>query len=65
MVAKQELNVYTVMLIAAFLALLVGCIALAVEMGRYDSTTGARVSQLRPTGTGVSGTGFSDFQARA
>lgn len=53
MVSKQDLNVYTVMLIASFLALLIGCIALAVEVYRYDSATPwktgpARVTMVQP-----------------
>ncbi len=53
MVSKQDLNVYTVMLIASFLALLIGCIALAIEMNRYESTTpwkvsGAGITMVQP-----------------
>ncbi|GEM_PF-1917451 len=56
MVAKQDLNIYTVMLMAAFLALLIGCIALALEMSRYDSATpwrasGARAAMVSPIQT--------------
>ncbi|MBL8888419.1 MAG: hypothetical protein JNL67_00465 [Planctomycetaceae bacterium] len=36
---KQDVNVYTMMLLASFVALLIGCIALAVEMGRYPFPT--------------------------
>lgn len=36
---KQDVNVYTMMLLAAFVALLIGCIALAIEMGRYPFPT--------------------------
>lgn len=48
MISKQDLNVYTVMLIASFLALLIGCIALAIEMGRYESSTPWKVSMSHP-----------------
>lgn len=36
---KKDVNVYTMMLFASFVALVVGCIALAVEMGRYPFPT--------------------------
>jgi hypothetical protein len=36
---KQDINVYTMMLFAAFVALLIGCIAMAIEMGRYPFPT--------------------------
>lgn len=36
---KQDVNVYTMMLLASFVALLIGCIALAIEMGRYPFPT--------------------------
>jgi hypothetical protein len=33
---KQDLNVYTVMLILAFLATMIGCVFLYLEMRAYD-----------------------------
>jgi hypothetical protein len=33
---KQDLNVYTVMLILAFLATVIGCVFLYLEMRAYD-----------------------------
>jgi hypothetical protein len=33
---KQDLNVYTVMLILAFLATVIGCVFLYLEMRTYD-----------------------------
>jgi hypothetical protein len=33
---KQDLNVYTVMLILAFLATVIGCLFLFLEMRAYD-----------------------------
>jgi hypothetical protein len=44
---KQDLNIYTVMLLTAFVALLIGCIALAIEMGRYPSPTPWRSGSQR------------------
>jgi hypothetical protein len=44
---KQDLNIYTVMLLTAFVALLIGCIALAIEMGRYPSPTPWRSGDQR------------------
>ena len=35
--AKPKANVYTVMLIIAFMALVVGCALLAVELNRFGS----------------------------
>lgn len=63
MVSKEDMNVYTVMLIVSFLALLIGCIALAIEMGRYDDTTpwkvtGARITMVQPVQHGEE---FSQF----
>jgi len=47
MIAKQDLNIYTVMLLAAFVALLIGCIAMAIEISRYPSPTPWRTSDQR------------------
>lgn len=44
---KQDLNIYTMMLLTAFVALLIGCIALAIEMSRYPSPTPWRSSSSR------------------
>ena len=44
---KQDLNIYTMMLLTAFVALLIGCIALAIEMSRYESGTPWNTSRAR------------------
>ncbi len=44
---KQDLNIYTMMLLTAFVALLIGCIALAIEMSRYPGGTPWNSSGMR------------------
>ncbi|MDP1564221.1 MAG: hypothetical protein Q8M16_22815 [Pirellulaceae bacterium] len=48
---KQDVNVYTMMLLASFVALLIGCIALAVELGRYPMPTPWNSKSQRATTT--------------
>jgi hypothetical protein len=47
-VQKQKANVYTMMLIVSFLALVVGCIFLYLEMKTYDMKIRPGVVQLAP-----------------
>ena len=67
---KQDINVYTMMLFAAFVALLIGCIAMAIEMGRYPfptpwnsrSSRAAVTAQWTPVELPTTGS-FSSFDA--
>jgi hypothetical protein len=67
---KQDINVYTMMLFAAFVALLIGCIAMAIEMGRYPfptpwnsrSSRAAVTAQWTPVELPTAGS-FSSFDA--
>jgi hypothetical protein len=47
---KQNLNVYTVMLILAFLATVIGCLFLYLEMRAYDMQKTVPGDLKAPTG---------------
>jgi hypothetical protein len=64
---KQDLNVYTVMLILAFLATVIGCVFLFLEMRAYDmqKTVPAdlRAPASLPSGPVAMASSFDDVPA--
>jgi hypothetical protein len=54
MVDKPRFNIYTMMLVLSFIALLVGCLCLYGEMSAYSGPTGrpwdTRSAQVSPIG---------------
>ena len=60
-IMKQQANIYTVMLILSFIATLIGCIFLFLEMRTYDMQRKVPADLKAPTGPPPSPLASSSF----